>query len=738
MLVPFKNIPTFDFQTKSWSSTTFPDQPAFADFLWSLFKEPGEYEFDESIFEWNKLAVYWEKHKYYTELPQGTKDWREFWDFEKKKNRLGVIWKNGDKTWYTPRCYYMLINFLPITNKEKDSRETFCDVRDVQYHMALYEKIAQATHKFSPILKKRQMLSSYYHCAKLINIFWFEKHKRLKMLASDDAFVSGEQGSWMILDQYKDFLNANTPWYRNCEPTEVGNWQQKIKVKIKGKWQTKGNRSTIVSRTLKRDPKKGVGGPGYINFYEEGGIAPTADKTLEYLNPAMESGLVKTGDFVIAGSVGDLKECKPLEAFMKDPEIYGMLAVPTKWYDDTGVIKLCGLFIPEQYGMPPFIDPFGNSMVKEALEALTIAEVEWKKLPADLYQLKKSQKPKTIQEAFDFREALFFPTQLIQRRQQIIKEQIKEGHLKPKKGIMDEDKDGNPVFVPLESLSAAERPAEMEFPVDPKQVDKRGVTIIYQSPQKDLELGMNFAGVDSIEANITTTSNSLFSVSIVSRIVEVHHTDKDGKQTVSYEGGKLMACWTGRYDDINDTNRQGELLIRLYRALSACERNKPNFINHMRRKGHSKLILRRKELTLFKDVDMTGYDTDEWGVYLGSDGKANDIINGNLLEDLTTELDAVHKKNKDGSIGEVVKTIRGLDLIDDYWTLEELKLYHKDVNTDRRISFGLAKTAAKCYELSYKKKVYKTDQPPKKQPAKQFGFNLLHQPYRGKPRSMLG
>jgi len=738
MRVPFKNIPTFDFETKTWSSTTFPDQPALADFLWSIFKEPGEYAFDECVFEWNKLAQYYDKHKCYTQLPQGTKDWREFWDFEKLKCRLGVIWKHKDKVWYTPRCYYMLINFLPITNKEKGMKETFCDVRDVQYHMALYEKIAQCVHQRAPVLKKRQMLSSYYHCAKLINVYWFERNKRLKMLASDDKFVSGEQGSWLILDQYRNFLNMHTPWYRSSEPGETGNWQQAIKVKSKGKWNVKGNMSTIVARTLKRDPKNGVGGPTYIAFYEEGGIAPTADVTLEYMNPAIESGLELVGDFVIAGSVGDLTECEPLKKFIKDPGIYGMLGVPTKWYDETGVIKICGLFIPAQYGMPPYIDPFGNSMVKEALRALAEAEEEWKKLPSALYQLKKSQNPKTIKEAFSFREDAYFPTQMIERRQQIIQEQIKEGKLKPRKGIMDEDKDGNPVFIPLESLPEAERPTEMEYPVDPQQKDKRGVTIIYQAPPKDIELGMFFAGVDSVEANITTTSDSLFSVSIVSRMIEVHETDKEGNKTIRYEGGKLVACWTGRYDDINDTNKQGELLIRLYRAYASCERNKPNFINHMRRKGHSKLILKRKELTLFKEIDLTGYETDEWGIYLGSDGKANDVINSNLLEDLTTELDSIHKKNKDGSIGDVVKTIKGIDMIDDYWTLEELKLYNKNINTDRRISLGLAKTAAKCFELSYKKKIYRNAQEQKKQPAKTFGFNLLHQPYQGKPRSLLG
>lgn len=1080
MIVPFQKIPTYNADTQSWSETSFPSQPDFALFLQSLFKEPGEYNFDESTLDWNQAGKTFTAKKYYTLLPKNSKDWRAFWDFEKRKNRLGVIWRSGDNTWYLCREYYMLLNFLPITNKEKGSIEGFPDTRDTQYHLSLYEKIAETVHKHSALVKKRQMLSeqphsepvlgeygwttmgnvkigdrlwnpdgtlttildksfhenaeiyefifddgrqvrcgiehnwqlhdnvqhkdivlntrelikrgilrteskqgykshkysinqikpiefhrieslemnpyilgvligdgtylgnqlsfvcdskdgeirnnievilgedykisnysikgttclrhsmtykkrfqfkdadrkfgvnplirslkregifgskscnksipdkykhasikdrisliqglmdtdgyinnkgldihfttcskilaedvtyilrslgvkcviadrgtfyrvrvsgviefdlfrlrrkldrqklrtstpfsrtnlvsinkldytensscivvdnpnhlyitrdfitthnSYYHCAKLINFYWFEKTKRLKMMASDEDFIKGKNGSWMILEAYRDFLNEHTPWYRNSDPGEVGSWQQKIRVKVGGRWITRGNKSTIIAQTLKRDPSKSVGGPAYITFYEEAGIAPTMDITLQFMNPALQSGLMKVGSFIAAGSVGDLDHCKPLQNMIKDPDSYDIYKIPCRNYDDTGVIKECGLFIPEQYGMPPYIDKYGNSLVPEATEALAKAQIEWKNLPPEQYRLKMSQGPMNLKQAFDFRGEHYFPGTLIERRQQIIEDQRKNGTFKPLRGIMKEDEEGNPIFVPVDKLPNDEVPPEMGYPVDPKAKDKRGVVIVYQKPKDKLEFGVNFAGVDPIEANITTTSESLFSVSIVSRRVEVHKEDEKGSKTIHYEGGKLLAVYNGRYDDINDTIKQGELLIRWYKALSAVERNKPNFINHMRRRGFSNLLAKRRDMSLFKEVDSTGYDNDEYGIYLGSDGKANDIINENILEDITEELDVIHKINKDGSMGEVGKTIRGIDLIDDYWTLEELKLHQPDSNTDRRISYGLAKTLAKCFELTSKKKIYETakvDPPPRVE-----GFSLLGRP----------
>lgn len=72
---------------------------------------------------------------------------------EKKKCRKGVIYKSGDKVWYIARDYYMWLNFLPIFNKEIQ-KFGFADIRDAQYHMALYEMLAELNFKHVAILKK--------------------------------------------------------------------------------------------------------------------------------------------------------------------------------------------------------------------------------------------------------------------------------------------------------------------------------------------------------------------------------------------------------------------------------------------------------------------------------------------------------------------------------------------------------------------------------------------------------
>lgn len=717
MKVPIKNIPTFDANKNEWSTTSFETQKEFATFLLkNCFKEPGEYEFDESTRGWNKLAQIFDAERAYTQYPENSTDYWNFWDEEELKCRLGIIWKHNDKQWYLTRDYYFLLNFCPIINKEKGNEESFASIRDVQYHMMLYEKIAELLHLHSCILKKRQMMFSFCHAAKILNFGWFENKKTMKLLASDEAYIDDVNGTWKFINAYKNHLNQYTGWVRIFSPESYPQIQQKEKIKVNGKWVTEGNESTIVAKTLKRDVTTAVGGPGYWILHEEGGIAPKADQTKGYLDPALESGNEKSGSFCIGGSVGDLEQCKPLKQFLLKPEPYEFLAVPTKWYDETKQTKMCGLFIPTQYGMPQAVDEFGNSLVEKALKLLEEQEEHWKTLKPEEYILKKSQNPKTIKEAFAWRKQAYFHTQRIERRQEELKIQLKNGEIKQQQGLLYEDNNGEIKLKKLSEFNEYERPQEIEYPVKETLRDKRGCVTIWEMP----ELGtpnLYYAGVDPIGLQDNYTSPSVFSMHIYKRgYTEIDQTTGD-KKTVR---GRIVATYRGRFKSVEDTNEQGLLLLRLYKAKAACERNKDNFINYCRRKGFSTLIAKKHELPFDKDIDMAGTKNDEYGIYKGTDGALERTLKKNAYDYLETEIDTIHKKIKDSDeIGEVVKTIRGYQLVNDYWMLEEYKLYNDEDNFDSFISSSLAISYGTAAELTYEKKVYTTSKEVKpKEPPK--------------------
>lgn len=713
MRVPIKNIPTYNADRKEWSVTSFDNQKEFGDFLLAnCFKEPGEYGFDESTKGWNRMAQVFDKEKIYTPHAEGSTDYWKFWDTEELKSRLGVLWWSGEKVWYITRDYYFLLNYCPILNKEKGNEEAFVSIRDVQYHMMIYEKIAEILHLHSCILKKRQMIFSNCHIAKALNFCWFENKKTIKILASDDAYLNDINGSWKMLNGFKNHLNQHTGWIRIFSPESYPEIQQKEKIKVNGKWVTEGNESTIVAKTLKRDVTTAVGGAGFWVWHEEGGIAPKADMTLQYLASALENGNEKSGSFCIGGSVGDLDDCKPLREFMKSPETYEMFGVPTKWFNETGVIKICGLFIPTQYGMPQAVDEFGNTNVELGLELLAEQEKQWALLPPAQYILRKSQNPKTIQEAFAWRKQSYYNVQRIERRQEELKLQLKNKTVKQDQGLLYENKNGEIVLKKFSEFNEFDRPTEMGYPVDIHQKDKRGCTTIWKYPEPGAT-NLYFAGVDPIGLQDNYTSESLFSLHVYERGYTEHDQVTGDKKTVR---GRIVATYRGRYKSVEDTNEQGLLLLRLYKAKAACERNKDNFINYCRRKGYSTLIAKKHELPFDKDIDMAGTKNDEYGIYKGADGNLERILKKNAYDYLEIEIDTIHKKAKDSDeIGEVVKTIRGYQLVNDYWMLEEYKLYNDEDNFDSFISSSLAISFGTAAELTYEKKIYISSEVEKKQ-----------------------
>lgn len=717
MIVPCKNIPTYTVEKREWSTTSFENQKEFGDFLFkTCFKEPGEYRIDESSLlddnGWNSLSRKFTETGRYTDYAPGTPEYNQFWDSEELKCRLGIIFKYHNKTWYLTRDYYFLLNYCPILNKEKGNTESFMSIRDVQMHMMLYEKIAECYHLHSAVLKRRQMAYSNCHAAKSLNFIWFENKKTIKWFASSEAYLDTVNGSWKMLDAFRNHINVHTDWIRIFTPAEYPSIQQKEKFLIrKGQWGTKGNESTLVAKTLGKDVTSGVGGAAYWIWHEEGGVAPKANLTLQYLNPALESGLEKSGSFHIGGSVGDLDDCKPLENFILKPDNYEIFGVETKYYNESRTPKIAGLFIPAQYGMPQAVDKYGNSQVEKALELLKESEEQWKKLPTEDYILKRSQNPKTITEAFAWRKSSFFNVQRIEKRQKDILLLKERNDFYEKQGLLEISKDGKIVLKKLSDMPEAERPTPVGYPVIPEMLDKRGCVTIWEFPDGNADFGIYFGGCDPVEVGKTTTSDSVFSLHIYKRGIRKITRKSDGSIEETYTKGRLVASYRGRFDNPDDHNEQGLLLLRLYNAVTACERNKPNFINYCRRKGFAHMIARRKDLPFEKDIDMTGTKNDDFGVWAGSDNKLLEIEKRTTYEYLDYEVDTITKKAKDPNEFDISKTIRGYDIVPDYWFLEECKLWNEDANADAFISASLAIIFGQSRELSFEKTVYEEEKP---------------------------
>jgi len=687
----YQDIPCYDNGT--WTTVSFESREEFKNDIEKLFKEPGQYYFDETSFVFNEQAILFSKNKIYCTAPFKSKDFIKYWDDEKTKCRKGVYFINKDIKWFITRDYYMWLNFLPIFDKEEQNFG-FAKVRDAQYHMALYELLAELNYQHVAILKKRQIASSYFHISKLLNQLWFEAGVTLKMGASLKDYIN-EKGSWKFMSEYAAFLNEHTAWYRPMSPDKVLMWQQKIEVRKGDRKNEVGLKGTMQGMSFEKDPTNGVGGPVKYFFHEEAGIAPKMDQTYEYMRPAMRSGMITTGMFMAAGSVGDLSQCNPLKDMILNPVSKDIYAVETNLIDAKGTIAKTGLFIPEQWSMPPHIDDYGNSLVEDALQALDEQFAKWKnELSPEDYQLRISQHPRNIEEAFAHRTVSVFPTHLLTAQQRRIEDK-EYGY-----EFLDisTDENGKPV------LKASNKQPIKEFPMTKKTEDKTGCLVVWERPIKDPTFGQYYASIDPVSEGKTTTSESLCSIYVMKAPVEV--TKVTGVETETYiEPDKIVAAWCGRFDDINKTHQKLELIIEWYNAWTVIENNISLFIQYMISRKKQRYLVPKSQIMFLKDLGANANVFQEYGwKNTGTLFKAH--LLSYAIEYCKEELDVETKAD-----GTIVRTKYGIERIPDMMLLQEMREYAPGVNVDRLVSFAALVAFMRIQQANrgYTKKVIMDD-----------------------------
>ncbi len=672
-----RSIPTYE--NGVWSESLFETDEDFAIFIKDLFKEPGLYQFDETALLFNEQARFFNDKGIYCDKPFRSKDFIEYWNDQKNKCRTGVIYKNKGKVWYLTRDYYMWLNFLPIFDKE-EKHYGFAKVRDAQYHMALYELLAELNNKHSAIFKKRQIASSYFHMGKLINTYWFEEGSVCKIGASLKDYIN-DKGSWKFLDEYKTFLNEHTAWYRPSNPEKVLLWQQQIEVRVGTRKTKKGLKSKIQGASFEKNATTGVGGPTTYFFHEEAGIAPKMMETYEYLRPAMSSGMLTTGMFIAAGSVGDLDQCNPLKEMILNPTVNDIYAVESNLLDKDGTIGLSGLFIPEQWSMPPYIDDYGNSKVEEALQAILLEREKWKReLSSEQYQLRISQKPTNIAEGFAYRKESIFPQGILSRQLKKVEEkEYPFEHLeldRNEKGIVAKRTTKLPIT---------------QFPVNKKQTDKTGCLVVWERPTKNPEFGTYYASIDPVSEGKTTTSDSLCSIFVYKNPIEVTRETVDGLEHF-IEKDKIVAAWCGRYDDINKTHEQLEKIVEWYNAWTVVENNISLFIQHMIAKRKQKYLVPKQQILFLKDLGSNRTVFAEYG-WKNTGTLFKQHLISYAIEFLREHIDEELDEN-----GEVISQTLGVERIPDQMLLKEMLAYYPGLNVDRLVAFSALIAFAKVQQ----------------------------------------
>jgi hypothetical protein len=354
-----------------------------------------------------------------------------------------------------------------------------------------------------------------------------------------------------------------------------------------------------------------------------------------------------------------------------NPEGNDVYSVDTNLIDKDGTIGYSGLFIPEQWSMPPYIDEYGNSQVEEALKALDdyFAECK-KKMSPEAYQLEVSQHPRNIEEAFAHRKVSVFPTHLLSAQQKRIED--KEYAYE----FLDiyADENGRPAVRSTNKLPIS------EFPIGKKTEDKTGTLVVWERPIKDPGFGTYYASIDPVSEGKTTTSESLCSIYVIKASVEV--TKVTGVETENFiEQSQIVAAWCGRFDDIKKTHERLELIIEWYNAWTVIENNISLFIQYMISRRKQKYLVPRTQIMFLKDLQANANVFQEYG-WKNTGILFKSHLISYAIEYVREEIDTITKED-----GTIVKTTYGVERIKDPMLIKEMLAYVEGLNVDRMVAF---------------------------------------------------
>lgn len=684
----------YNIDTKEWSHRVFETKKVYRDYIDSYFKYPGEYNLKYSNGYWNDQAIFFEANDAYPKFVPNSLDFRKHWNFEKEKCTFeGVIIYIKPSENYeqpVPSLYYWYLNYIYIYDKVK-SKYTFAEVWDGDYHYFLFILRCLLHGKFAAILKKRQSGYTLKNTAIMLLAAWFGNGWISKIFANGESHVTD---SWKFLESYREHINKHCGWKRGFSPDQPLNWQVRRK---KNDGSYVGNFSMLQGISTAKDPSKGVGGSIKVLFGEEAGKNDTLDITHEYVTSNVSLGSIQTGLIVYSGAVGELDKCEPLKKYILNPVENNFMATENVCEGDEKLGADVGFFAPEWWNykyedketaeIKNCYDEWGNTDKDLALKVIMEErELNKNKSPED-YRYYCSQRPLSITEAFAYRKESVFPAKLLDRQLFRI-ETNKDGKYNYELFDIERDINGKPKLLKTKHLENTDLPFKPQ-----KGLTPYGCIKIWEKPPDKPEWGTYFAAVDPIYVDVTTTSESLFSVVIYKNLCEIKYVE-NGEEKTRMEGDKIVASYLGRYGDVAKTNEVGELMLEIYNALAVVENNVDNFIKHMISKSKQKYMATKQELPFLKELATNNASYQEYGVRTNAT-MWNHYIN-KIIEYIKEETSVEHKAD-----GSVLRTIYGVEKVPDARLIKELLSFDPDKgNYDQIITFGLVLALAKSRQAN--------------------------------------
>jgi hypothetical protein len=378
--------------------------------------------------------------KYYTDAPQGSRDYNAYWELQEKRCQNG--YQVGDL--WIPGRYYFYLNFFPMwkisdqdaavaymkfqaifQRRLKGSKEPYPNITaerildfarftEVDYEWFNFKHIAWNGGTFMGIdspggrhigaLKARGAGFSYKEAADGKSYYFAGREEYLT-----------KDGILNKVEVALDFINKHIPfWKQNRSQKKVLMHQKASWIDDKGDPQ--GSMSEIIGVTVD-DPNKTRGKRGRKIVFEEGGSFPKLKDALEICLGSIRDGSAYVGQVSLFGTGGEEGPgIEGLDDIFNSPEAWDMMIFPNVW-EEGMENESCGYFVPCWRVNNLAIDHNGNVAMALAIDLENI-EREKKKKSSDPKAIdrRKAEYPTNPSEALMRLTVNNFPIHLIDRQ----------------------------------------------------------------------------------------------------------------------------------------------------------------------------------------------------------------------------------------------------------------------------------------------------------------------------------
>lgn len=610
--------------------------------------------------EFRVMAIRFETNGYYTDLPKGTSQYKEFWVNEHYKCLDGITNSKGISI---TGVHYFYLNYVQIkaedekTGRKKMKFPRFLDIDYDYFHLV---EAARREKKGLIFSKPRRTGFSYKDAALVTHEYNFYRDSKGVIGAYLERLSTNTMN--MVLDNM-NFLNANTEWRKQRNPDTKDFVKSRFESNVDGVKVWKGYMSEVTKLTFKDNPFASVGLSASIFIFEEAGTLNNLKEAYNMSEPCWKDGENMIGIPIVFGTGGDMEGGTADFAYMfYNPKQYNLLEFSNIWESGKENTN-CGWFIPAtrgrlgKYKNKVMVDYDGNSDEELAYESIMNLR-EAKKSGHDNKALQDAitQYPLTPSESFLRSSGTIFSS--LELHEWL-------GKVETTPALRD-DKKKVELYFNVENQIKVKLNPDLQDIIDyplQKNADKKGCIVIYEDPINNPPFGLYIAGCDPYDQDKAENSESLGSFFVYKRFMNNGH---------SYD--QIVAEYTGRPERADDFYENCRKLCIYYNAKCLYENQLKGLKGYFEMKNSLHYLCEQPQI--IKDIVSNSKVSRGYGIHMSQQIK--DQCEIYLKQWLYEERDDVN-----GNKILNLHTIKSIPL------LKEIIAYDRIINTDRVVAFML-------------------------------------------------